>query len=125
MITKPMLALAALLASLALPARADDPPWRHATSLLGPPKYPADFRHFDYVDPEAPKGGRLRIGVLGTFDSFNWVVFGLKGQVENRLDLIYDTLMATSFDEPATDYGLVAEAVRYPDDLSSVTYRLR
>src|SRR5262245_18821 len=106
--------------------RADDlPPWRHSTALLGAPKYEAGFAHFDYVNPNAPKGGAVRLGALGTFDSFNTVVYGVKGQLEERLYLIYDTLTSQALDEAATDYGLVAEAVRYPDDYSSVLYRLR
>ena len=126
------LAAAALAATLAiLPAAAQAPAqpapgageWRHGLSLLGDVKYPADFKHFDYVNPDAPKGGTARLGALGTFDSLNGFV--PKGNEAAGLNLVYDTLMTESFDEPATEYGLIAESVRYPADYSSVTYRLR
>jgi microcin C transport system substrate-binding protein len=99
--------------------------WRHALSLLGEPKYAPDFQHFDYVDPNAPKGGLVRLGVQDTFDNFNQVVAGVKGALESGIPLIYDTLMSEALDEVGTEYGLLAEAVRHPRDKSSVTYRLR
>jgi microcin C transport system substrate-binding protein len=125
---------AALAAILAIaPATAEDAPkdalkdasWRHGLSLLGEPRYPADFRHFDYVDPDAPKGGVVRLGVQDTFDNFNLFVSGVKGAAETGIALVYDTLMETAQDEVGTEYGLLAEAVRHPPDNSSVTYRLR
>jgi microcin C transport system substrate-binding protein len=120
------LAILSLIVGCAQLAHAEGPPpWRHGAALLGTPKYEAGFTHFDYVNPAAPKGGIVRLGVLGTFDSFNTVVSGVKGQLEERTNLIYDTLMAPALDEIGTDYGLIAEALRYPDDHSSVTYRLR
>ena len=119
-------ALAAVLA-FATPAAAQQTPqadgWRHGLSLLGDVKYPADFKHFDYVNPDAPKGGSVRLGAFGTFDSFNGFI--PKGSEAAGLSLLYDTLLTESADEPATEYGLVAESVRYPADFSSVTYRLR
>jgi microcin C transport system substrate-binding protein len=99
--------------------------WRHALSLMDEPKYSAGFAHFDYVNPSAPKGGVLRLGAQGTFDSFNVFVAGVKGEVEGGIGLIYDTLMVQSTDEVGTEYGLLAEAVRHPPDHSSVAYRLR
>jgi microcin C transport system substrate-binding protein len=116
-------ALAALLAIS--PAGAGEDAWRHGLSLLDEPKYPADFRHFDYVDPNAPKGGLVRLGVQDTFDNFNLFVAGVKGALESGIPLIYDTLMEQAQDEVSTEYGLLAEAVRHPPDNSSVTYRLR
>src|SRR5262249_49493514 len=62
---------------------------------------------------------------IGTFDSFNLVVAGLKGQVAVGIDQVYDRLMTPASDEASTEYGLLAEAVSHPDDFSSVTYRLR
>ena len=119
-------ALTALLAvTSAAAAGAGEPEWRHAHSLLGEPKYPAGFRHFDYVNPDAPKGGLVRLGVQDTFDNFNLFVAGVKGAAETGLPLIYDTLMETAQDEVGTEYGLLAEAVRHPPDNSAVTYRLR
>ena len=100
------------------------PSWRHGLSLLGEPHYAAGFKHFDYVNPNAPKGGVVRLGSQGTFDSLNLAVAGVKGELEDRIGLIYDTLMTSSLDEVGTEYGLLAEAVRYPADFSSVTYRL-
>ncbi|MDR3465714.1 MAG: extracellular solute-binding protein [Xanthobacteraceae bacterium] len=100
-------------------------PWRHALSLFGVIKYPVDFKHFDYVNPDAPKGGEVRQIALGTFDNFNLSVAGVKGSIAAGLDQIYDTLLVPAQDEVSTEYGLLAEAVRYPDDYSSVTYRLR
>jgi microcin C transport system substrate-binding protein len=99
--------------------------WRHGMSLFGRLKYPADFKHFDYVNPNAPKGGVVRLTGFGTFDNFNMVVAGVKGSIATGIDLIYDTLMTSALDEVATTYGLLAESVSYPDDYSSVTYRLR
>ncbi|TSJ64813.1 ABC transporter substrate-binding protein [Starkeya sp. 3C] len=105
------------------PAAAGTPEWRHGLSLMGQPKYPAGFKHFDYVNPDAPKTGLLRLSVDGTFDSLNDIV--PRGTPAGGLQLIYDTLMASAFDEVATEYGLLAEAVSYPADYSSVSYRLR
>jgi len=110
-----------LLANASHPADAQD--WRHSLSLLGTPKYPADFKRFDYVNPNAPKGGLLRLSQNGTFDSLNFVI--PRGTPAAGITLIYDTLMVPSMDEVATEYGLLAEAVKYPADFSSVTYRLR
>jgi microcin C transport system substrate-binding protein len=107
------------------PAQTEPGPWRHALSLMGTPKQPADFRRLDYVNPDAPKGGMVRIGAQGTFDNFNPVVAGLKGVLAAGATQIYDTLMEESLDEVSTEYGLLAEAVRYPADYSAVTYRLR
>jgi microcin C transport system substrate-binding protein len=106
-------------------ARAEEAAWRHGLSLYGELKYPDGFKHFDYVNPNAPKGGIVRQGVFGTFDSFNYVVSGVKGNVAAGIDQIYDTLMASSLDEVSTEYGLIAESVSHPPDFSSVTYRLR
>ena len=116
-------ALASLLC--ASPALAEEPAWRHGLAMLGEPKYPAGFAHFDYVNPSAPQGGLVRFGAQGTFDNFNLFVAGIKGELENGTALVYDTLMEPAGDEVATEYGLLAEAVRHPDDFSSVTYRLR
>ena len=70
------------------PARAQSAngelPWRHALSPFGDIKYPADFRHYDYVNPEAPKGGEARQIQVGTFDNFNLAVAGVKGQLAAR-----------------------------------------
>jgi len=93
----------------------------HALSLIGAPKYPPGFAHFDYVNPQAPKGGRLRQAVSGSFDSLNpFVVKGVPGTITP----IYDTLMATSFDEAGAEYGLIAQSVTYPPDYGWVEFEL-
>ena len=99
--------------------------WKHGLSLFGEPRYPADFKHFDYVNPSAPQGGVVRQIAFGTFDNFNQVVSGVKGSLALGTELFTETLMAAALDEVSTEYGLLAEAVSYPDDRSSVIYRLR
>ena len=99
--------------------------WRHGLSLFGDVKYPADFKRFDYINPDAPKGGVARMISIGTFDNFNIAVAGVKGSIAPSAALIYETLMTRSQDEIATEYGLLAEAASHPDDFSWVTYRLR
>ena len=99
--------------------------WRHALSLFGDIKYPADFKRFDYVNPDAPKGGAARMISIGTFDNFNIAVAGIKGSIAPAAALIYETLMTRSQDEVATEYGLLAEGAAHPDDFSWVIYRLR
>jgi len=100
-------------------------PWRHALSLFGDVKYPAGFKHFDYANPGAPKGGTVRMFELGTFDNFNIVVNGVKGSLANGARMIFESLTTGSQDEPATMYGLLAEAAAFPDDFSYAIYRLR
>lgn len=116
-------ALLALSPAVAQEAAQPAPEWRHGLSLFGDVKYPAGFPHFDYVNPNAPKGGVVRLALPGTFDSLN--PFIRKGNPAAGLDDVYDTLMTPSADEPSTEYGLVAESVRHPADWSSVTFRLR
>ncbi len=106
-------------------ATGSEPAWRHALSLFGDIKYPADFKRYDYVNPDAPKGGTLRQIQVGTFDNFNLVVAGVKGSIAAGAQLIYETLMTQSLDEVSTEYGELAEAVSHPEDFSWVTYRLR
>jgi microcin C transport system substrate-binding protein len=119
----------ALGAGIAPPAQAQtaaaDPAWRHALSLFGDIKYPADFKHFDYVNPDAPKGGVARMISIGTFDNFNIAVAGIKGSIAPAAALINETLMTKSLDEVVTEYGLLAEAASHPDDFAWVIYRLR
>ncbi|ERF83636.1 MAG: hypothetical protein CFE30_30250 [Bradyrhizobium sp. PARBB1] len=116
-------------ASVITPAHAQDAPgglkWRHALSTFGDVKYPADFKRYDYVNPDAPKGGVIRTFELGTFDNFNLVIQGVKGSLAGAVGQIVETLTTRSLDEPSTAYGLLAEAAAYPDDYSYVIYRLR
>lgn len=104
-------------------ARADETERRHALSLVGTPKMPPDFKHFPWVDPDAPKGGIVRYRAVGTFDSLNR--YAIKGNPAAGLSLIYDTLMTSSLDEPSTEYGLIAAWVSHPADFSSATFGLR
>jgi microcin C transport system substrate-binding protein len=113
---------------IATPARAQAgaPTWKHGLSLFGDLKYPADFKHFEYVNPKAPRGGIVRLGIApGTFDNFNQVVSGVKGNIVAGISMVFDRLMTSSLDEVSTEYGLLAESVSHPADFSSVTYRLR
>lgn len=96
---------------------------RHGLSLFGDLKYGPDFKHFEYVNPQAPKGGELRLSSIGTFDSLN--PFIIKGNAAGLVGQIYESLMVSAQDEPSSEYGLIAESVSHPDDYSSVTYRLR
>jgi len=109
----------------AIPAGAAEKEWRHGLALFGDLKYRPDFEHFDYVNPKAPKGGSVRQLAIGTFDNFNLVVAGVKGAIAVGADLVYDTLTVPALGEVSAAYGLLAESISYPDDFSSVTYRLR
>jgi microcin C transport system substrate-binding protein len=110
-------------ALLSEPLFATEPPRLHALSLVGVPQMAPDFKHFPWVDPEAPKGGVVRSRAIGTFDSLNR--YAVKGNPAVGLSLIHATLMTPSLDEPSTDYGLVAAWVAHPADFSSATFGLR
>jgi microcin C transport system substrate-binding protein len=114
----------ALWASLSTGVAADG--GRHGLSAFGDLKYPADFAHFGWVNPDAPKGGRIATigtGALTTFDSFN--SFILKGDAAQGLELLFDSLMTRATDEPDAVYGLVARSAELAADGKSVTFRLR
>ena len=98
--------------------------WRHAMALSGEPRYEAGFERFDYVNPDAPQGGEVKLAWPFGFDSLNPLL--PKGQVAPGVGLIYETLLTPSLDEEdiSASYGLIAEAMRFPDDYSSVTFRL-
>ena len=93
----------------------------HAIAMHGTPKYGPDFAHFDYVNPDAPKGGTLRLAVSGTFDSFNPFIPKGNAGVGNS----FETLLTSSADEPFTEYGLIAESLEVPEDRSWVIFNLR
>lgn len=114
--------LALFLIVLVPPAVAQERVWRHASAAIGEPKYPEGFTQFDYVNVDAPKGGVVRLGDMGGFDTFNPIL--PQGEAAAGMGLIYETLMTPSLDEPLTDYGLLAEAVSWPDDISSATFRM-
>ena len=100
----------------------------HGLAMIGDPALPPDFRHLPYADPDAPTGGRIRYGMIGTFDSLN--PFILKGVAPRGLsdalwgDNINERLMFRSYDEPFTMYGLLAEKVEVPEDRSWVEFTL-
>ena len=102
-------------------ARPQEP--THGLSLFGAPALGKNFDHYPYVNPQAPKGGELRVAAIGIFDNLN--NFTIKGSAAEGLGMIYDTLMDTSLDEPSTAYGLIAETVSHPADYASVTFMLR
>ena len=103
---------------LSVPVSAQTAKPAHAVAMHGEPKYKEGFVAFDYVNPEAPKGGTLRQGAIGTFDTFN--PFALNGIAAGGIGLTYDTLMVQSLDEPFTLYGLVADKIEMPHDRSWV-----
>ena len=106
------------VASLALAAP------QHAQTLYGEaPKYPANFKHFEYVNPAAPKGGTLRQAGFGSFDSLN--PFINKGVPADDISMIYDTLTRQSLDEPFTVYGLLAAKIETAPDNAWVRFYLR
>ena len=111
------------LALSPLPALAEEILRAHAISMFDSetPRYPADFRHFDYVNPDAPKGGSLRLASQGSFDSFH--PFIPKGNAVSTGAV--ETLLVTSADEPFTGYGLIAESIEWPRDRSWVIFHLR
>lgn len=124
------IATALLLASAALAApavsaqeKAASVTVSHGLSLLDRLKYGPDFRHLDYVNPDAPKGGLLRRHAIGSFDSFN--PFIIKGTPAAGVGLVFETLMTSPQDDISSEYGLVAETVEVPKDLSYVVYNLR
>lgn len=120
----PFLPFAALLVFLCAPlfghAALQD---AHGFALHGEPKYKADFQQLDYVNVDAPKGGEIRIAVIGSFDSLNQFI--LKGEQAAGLGSVYETLMEGTADEAGSAYGLIAESISFPDDRSSVTFKLR
>ncbi len=116
------------LAGLALAAMLAAPAWAaHGYALWGDLKYPAGFAHFDYVNPDAPKGGEIRLVSnlrVSTFDKYN--PFTIKGNgPAYLLEMLFDTLLAAPADEPSAAYGLLAEDVDVAPDRLSATFRLR
>lgn len=96
---------------------------QHGLALHGAPKYPADFKHFAYANPDAPKGGEIRLAAIGTFDNLN--PFILKGVAAAGSNMVFETLMESSMDEPFSQYGWLAETVSVAPDRSWVAYKIR
>lgn len=117
-------ALLGLSLALALRPAVAEP--RHGIAMHGEPALQAGFAQLPYVNADAPKGGRIVFGALGTFDTLNpYVVRGIAAHgIAAPMQLVYQTLMMRSADEPFTLYGLLAESIDVPDDRSSVTFKL-
>jgi microcin C transport system substrate-binding protein len=100
---------------------------RHGIAMHGAPKYPADFSHFDYVNPDAPKGGDLRLHAIGTFDTLNPYV--IKGKpatgLHHGFGYYFETLTRRSRDEPFSLYGLLAQSIEMADDRGWIEFTLR
>ncbi|KJS14012.1 MAG: bicyclomycin resistance protein [Hoeflea sp. BRH_c9] len=102
----------------------------HAIAMHGAPALPADFSHLPYVNPDAPKGGKVTYGVVGTFDSVRpFIVRSMRTAARGVVDpeygnLVYETLMQRSQDEPFTLYGLLAETVEWDEDRSFIQYNI-
>ena len=95
----------------------------HGVAMHGDLKYGPDFEHFDYVNPNAPKGGTVTFASIGTFDTLN--PFIIKGTKADGLGFLYETLTVQSEDEPFSEYGLLAESIEMPEDRSWVAFTLR
>lgn len=96
--------------------------WQHGLSMYGDFKYAPNFTHFQYVNPNAPKGGIFKQAAIGSFDSLN--PFIVKGNAASGISMIYDTLLAQSRDEPFSSYGLIAEKVKVASDFTSVSFMI-
>ncbi|MCP4322978.1 MAG: ABC transporter substrate-binding protein [Alteromonadales bacterium] len=96
--------------------------WSHALSMYGDFKYAKEFTHFQYANPNAPKGGLFKQATIGSFDSLN--PFIVKGNSATGLSRIYDSLLKQSTDEPFTRYALIASSVKVADDFSSVSFKI-
>ena len=94
----------------------------HAFTLYGDPKYGPDFTHFDYVNPDAPKGGEIRLAAIGTYDNLN--PFTLKGVAAYGSLMLYNRLCTKSKDEPFTEYGQLAAQMQMPEDRSWIVFEL-
>ncbi len=112
-----------VLSLWAFPLQAAEVKPAHGIAMHGDLKYGPDFKHFDYVNPKAPKGGNVRLGAQGSFDTFN--SFIIKGSPAAGLGFLYDNLMAGSADEAFSYYGQLAETVQVPEDRSWVAFTLR
>jgi len=119
-----LLGVAALVSlSASVPAADTGIVTSHGFAAFGTLKYPAGFRNFDYVNPNAPKGGVFRYGQQGYYDSFN--IISVMGFPPFGLEpLVFEKLMTRSLDEPASQYGRLAQTITYPKDLSWVEYTL-
>ncbi len=117
-------ALVLLVALSSFSTARAEPEKHHALSLIRAPKYPADFKHFDYVNLDAPKGGTVKLQSAATYDNLNPAVF--RGNLAPGVStFVNEPLMARSEEESSTQYCLLCEWVSYPADIGSVTFKLR
>jgi microcin C transport system substrate-binding protein len=116
-------ALMLFAASTQISALAADPKPMHGLAMHGDLKYPPDFKNFDYVNPNAPKGGSVTLSAIGTYSSFNPYI--LKGVAAAGIGNVFETLTEGSQDEAFSEYGLLAESVQMPEDRSWVAFTLR
>jgi peptide/nickel transport system substrate-binding protein len=102
----------------------------HAISMHGEPALPADYKHFPYVNPDVKKGGKISYGVVGTFDSLNpFILKSMRTTARGMWDpeygnLVYESLMQRSRDEPFTMYGLLAQSVEWDDDRTFIQFNI-
>lgn len=119
----PMLIVLGFSLDAAVPAAAQETTISHGSSLVGELKYGPEFTHFEYTNPDAPKGGEVKFWAFGSFDTMN--PFTLKGRTAAGVGLTFETLMTSAADEPSSHYGLIAETMEFPDDSSWVIFNLR
>ena len=98
-------------------------PPMHGIAMHGDLKYPPDFKYFDYVNPDAPKGGVLRMATIGGFDNLNPYI--TRGTAPAGIGMVFETLLTASADEAFSAYGLIAESIEVPKDRSWVAFTLR
>ncbi|HEY9595579.1 MAG TPA: extracellular solute-binding protein, partial [Spirochaetia bacterium] len=115
-----LLALLLVMAAAATAGAAPSVITAYSLSVHSVPKYKPGFTHFDYVNPDAPKGGTLRMGTLGTYDNFNR--YAQRGDFAVATESFYDDLMSPSLDEVDVYYPLIAEKVEYASDFSLITF---
>lgn len=114
--------IASPMASLTAYAQEDAAEKQFGLAMHGAPKYTADNKHLDYANPDAPKGGKIKMAAIGTFDTIN--PFAIKGKAAQGLNLVYDRLMRRVWDEAFTMYPLIAESYEMPEDRSSITFHI-
>ena len=123
MIRMALVALAAgIMLSVSAPISAQQVNIAHGIAMHGDLKYSPDFKHYDYVNPSAPKGGDIRLAAIGGYDSFN--PFIVKGRSAAGIGLLYDSLLTSSADEAFSRYGHIAESVEVPEDRSWIIFTL-
>lgn len=112
-----------MLAGFAVAARAETIITAHGISTFGDLKYPADFTHLDYVNPDAPKGGEISEWAFGGFDSMN--PYSVKGRAGGLSSIMYESILIGTADEIGASYCLLCETMEYPQDRSWVIFNLR